>query len=302
MNKKRWIVQQFRNLELNNGNPGAWAWAGVPKNEFRQYLTRQILKPILTNKKPKIEPRDLDNYIKWVVQDGYIDQDGLGQLKLSSKGKIFISKWYDPEKVVLLFKSEGLLSKIFWLVFVAILVMVVSGLILEQLNQSPETKKYTFAAEFNNSPNDYSKLKTVDCWTNSLTSNRPDAYRCSDDRYIYDPCFSDETQRVVVCPTTPDSLQYFNASFGKDVVNRYISQDSSASYPWQIKLYDGSSCYFEAGATDLVAGMRMDYICDPSNELKEFLLLPITTYGSLEKIGCFKNNSIQQCDIKEAWY
>ena len=40
-----------------------------------------------------------------------------------------------------------------------------------------------------------------DCWTSSLTTSRPDGWRCSVKNYLYDPCFSRSvTAKQVVCP------------------------------------------------------------------------------------------------------
>lgn len=301
MNKKRWVVLEFNKFSTRNENPGAWMWTGVPRDEFRKHLVHQTLKPILKKKDPTINVTDLDNYINWVVEDGYINQNN-GQLRLSSKGNVFISKWYDWIKIKSILKLEDWPSNFIWLFLVAIFVVVIGGLLLAQLNSDHETKKYYFTV--NNRSDNNSKLETVNCWVNSLSSVRPDAFRCMGNNYIYDPCFTDNNENIVSCPNNPaDSKTLFYAVFDKSedtiLENRYLKPNTANNYPWYIKLYDGSECSFYTGATDLVAGMRVDYGCENQ---EEFLLLPIIEAGSLYKISCFKDNKIQQCDVKEAWY
>lgn len=189
----------------------------------------------------------------------------------------------------------------------AIVVAVLANLIYYRII-TRQTKEYSFASSLYDAKIETSKLPNIFCWTNSLTSMRPDAFRCMLDDYIYDPCFLNNGGGFVVCPTNPyNSFKYFNASFDNTsdsiLDNRYTPEQymKKIHYPWYIKLYDGSECSFLTGATMLIGNMRMDYGCRDKDK-SEFLLLPITESDSLSKVGCFKDNRVEQCSIKELWY
>ncbi len=111
------------------------------------------------------------------------------------------------------------------------------------------------------------------CFARSLAdSERPDAYRCSTDDSIHDPCFLD--------PVRVDAVVCAGAPFAADVVVVRLSEplpaplaahaydlDLQRGRPWALELADGRRCTILTGATALVAGMRVDYGCDDGASL-----------------------------------
>jgi hypothetical protein len=103
------------------------------------------------------------------------------------------------------------------------------------------------------------------CWTHSLSSDRPDAWRCLQGNDIHDPCFAQSrAPAVVACAESP---------FSKNVVliqlKKPLSDGESATAkllqpkgePWGLRLTSGDRCVFVTGATDAVAGERLNYAC-----------------------------------------
>jgi hypothetical protein len=185
------------------------------------------------------------------------------------------------------------------------------GLVLiTALTYWSQYSKFTTTNEFyytdnlkENLPNYTSKLSEADCWINSISSNRPDAFRCVVNDRIFDPCFINPFyDSLLVCPTNPykDRL-YFKVN--PDKLPRSETEKLGKNidnYPWNIKLVDDTECSFETGATALIAGMRIDYSCN--NKKYDGLLLPIIKEDRLLKIKCYIGSKIENCDIKEVWY
>jgi hypothetical protein len=107
-----------------------------------------------------------------------------------------------------------------------------------------------------------------DCWTQSLVSGRPDAWRCEAGNEIYDPCF--------VGAGGPTKVACAQSPFSKTLVvmrlTKPIRRDAKLAstflrplgLPWGLRLTNGDTCVFVAGATDAVAGERLNYACGKS--------------------------------------
>jgi hypothetical protein len=138
-----------------------------------------------------------------------------------------------------------------------------------------------------------SKRVTGACWTNSLKTDRPDAWRCSNSKkelmtiqgrtyqinMIYDPCFSGSpSTNVVACVNGAFSqsvvLMTLESSPGEEAnaqpgatagrsLLRPGAKISTKNPPWALRLANGSKCEFASGATDTIAGMRLNYACKP---------------------------------------
>jgi len=162
------------------------------------------------------------------------------------------------------------------------------------------SKTYFYATSQGHGYSSKNQLESASCWTNSLSSRRPDAYRCTVKNEIHDPCFIDPyNDSVLACPMNPNKALFFTISPSKlpRDNNKKFSNDS---VPWFIKLYDGTECSFIGGATTLIAGMRVDYGCN--DEKYEALLLPLIKKDELLKIKCYMGSKLEDCSIKEAWY
>lgn len=163
----------------------------------------------------------------------------------------------------------------------------------------PETKSL-FYANLQNISN-LNDSRKADCWVTSLSSNRSDAFRCSVDNRIYDPCFENATGEggFIVCPGEPHekNLESFR------IISRpeYNSEvDKGASVPWYIILKNNQACRFLTGATTVVADRRLDYGC--SEGIYDSLFLPMKEDGKVLEIGCSTEDRIESCPIKEVWY
>lgn len=103
------------------------------------------------------------------------------------------------------------------------------------------------------------------CWTHSLVSDRADAWRCFEGNDILDPCFARAPQtRVVACSESPFSHRLVLLSLkkpltdDKNATTRWLQPKGE---PWGLRLTNGDTCVFATGATDVVAGERMNYAC-----------------------------------------
>ena len=113
-----------------------------------------------------------------------------------------------------------------------------------------------------------SRRGTGDCWTSSLTTSRPDAWRCAVKNDLYDPCFSrSATAKQVVCPLDVAKRTVLVITLTKPLeapagenkrVNDMIRPGTA---PWYVRLQGGASCRFEAGATFTYKTDRANYEC-----------------------------------------
>jgi hypothetical protein len=103
------------------------------------------------------------------------------------------------------------------------------------------------------------------CFSNALTTNRLDAWRCFSGNNIYDPCFSGTAHATVVaCADDPFSRRVILLSLQKPLDSGESSTTEMLQpkgQPWGLRLANGETCTFATGATDVVQGMRMNYEC-----------------------------------------
>jgi hypothetical protein len=103
------------------------------------------------------------------------------------------------------------------------------------------------------------------CWTHSLVSGRGDAWRCFEGSDILDPCFAGAPQALIVaCAQSPFSHRLVLLSLKKplsDSQNATTRRLEPKGEPWGLRLTNGDTCVFATGATDVVAGERMNYAC-----------------------------------------
>lgn len=98
------------------------------------------------------------------------------------------------------------------------------------------------------------------CWTNSLTILSRDAWRCNVGGQILDPCF-DLGNGEVVCSPNPLAGQpgvLIKLSDPLPAPNLIVERSSN---PWLLELGDGSICKLATGATGLLDGKRISYLC-----------------------------------------
>lgn len=104
------------------------------------------------------------------------------------------------------------------------------------------------------------------CFASSVASpQRPDAWRCSSDNAILDPCFIDMRvdEMQLACAQDP---------FAGDVTLLTLTEalpssgtrdepDYRDATPWALDLLNGQHCVSLTGATGSIAGLRIDYGC-----------------------------------------
>jgi hypothetical protein len=98
-----------------------------------------------------------------------------------------------------------------------------------------------------------------DCFTNSTTNTRFDAWRCIVGSSLYDPCFENLDSEVgeVLCVSTPWESKGRIVFSDLDPSNR----NELPSRPWAVKLGSGKRCSFIGGATAVSRGRRLNYVC-----------------------------------------
>jgi hypothetical protein len=105
------------------------------------------------------------------------------------------------------------------------------------------------------------------CWTHSLASERPDAWRCMADHDIYDPCFSGSPRKgTVACAEGPFSSRITLLTVAKPLSDTMkLTGDlwglRLRGAPWGLRLVSGDTCIFAQGATDAIGGERLNYAC-----------------------------------------
>lgn len=191
------------------------------------------------------------------------------------------------------------------------IIAIAQPYIIDWVEEGRATKTFYYVPK-EVSDNSLSTSSKIDCWTDSLATQRVDAFRCMQEDLIHDPCFDIPLDiDLVSCPNTPheDDLYFIaDKSNYKSVRDIFLGEvittgDEDAGMtgkPWFINLKDGTECRIVTGATSQIAGYRMDYMCD-SDEIK-WLLLPIERKTETDYINCWKGRSLQECAIKEIWY
>lgn len=163
-----------------------------------------------------------------------------------------------------------------------------------RIESQPRTTTYYFT------PSNKVELALVEdvasCWQ-SIASLRSDAYRCSLNDEIIDPCFRNSIADYVDCPSSPEEHRILTVA-EYEITSR--TNENIESTPWFIKLEDGSVCRFITGATAAIGGGRVDYGCDNQH----WLSLPVNMDEEVYTIKCYVKNTdrIELCGISEAWY
>ncbi|MFD9367444.1 protein kinase [Streptomyces sp. NPDC060020] len=102
------------------------------------------------------------------------------------------------------------------------------------------------------------------CWSSSSKTQRTDAWRCSADSSILDPCFAPDVgpeHPVLLCmeggPRRMRRLTLTEPLPG----NNFHIPGGPVPTPLIIELANGKTCTFAGGATDSLAGRRLNYFC-----------------------------------------
>lgn len=116
-----------------------------------------------------------------------------------------------------------------------------------------------------------SKTSAGSCFTGSIISQRPDAWRCMEGNELQDPCFAAAlNSHSVACPEDGPwtgkviviTLAQGLPSSGANILRDNSPNKSPLTDPaWAIELVAGAHCIFLAGTSSIVAGLRENYSC-----------------------------------------
>lgn len=102
------------------------------------------------------------------------------------------------------------------------------------------------------------------CWTASIASSRPDAYRCIDDHnQINDPCFASSYQhQAVACAyPSPTAVTLITLTQPLPAGNPQPTEASDVQTVWLIVLDDGELCFANTGMAPMAHNMSLTYTC-----------------------------------------
>lgn len=98
----------------------------------------------------------------------------------------------------------------------------------------------------------------------SSVLGRTDALRCFlDNNEVADPCFADQGDPPrVVCARQPGDPKSIEVRLKKTPDYSEEEVGLTDGPPWIVQLADGQTCGAVSGATDVLAGQRLNYACD----------------------------------------
>jgi len=103
------------------------------------------------------------------------------------------------------------------------------------------------------------------CFAASAASaGRPDAWRCSIENAIHDPCFQNVMgdPNLLACPESPWSTNVVLVTLTSPLPTEHSSREwKKDTLPWALELTNGERCSLFTGATAPIAGMRINYGC-----------------------------------------
>ena len=108
------------------------------------------------------------------------------------------------------------------------------------------------------------------CWTGSIGSARPDAWRCMVANEIHDPCFAPAMNATTVyCPIARSRKALLAIALTKPLPLEQGNHGtpSASGTPTSLTLAGGVTCSFITGATGVVGGMRINYGCSDGRML-----------------------------------
>jgi hypothetical protein len=120
--------------------------------------------------------------------------------------------------------------------------------------------------------------KSGNCWVSSIAEPfREDAFRCTVDNAIYDPCFQTSQDGFVFCQPNPLAPEAFLIKLTKPLPLPDAPQNKQSNWAWFVKLADGTYCspftgtrpFFGAGPDAKVAY----YGCNSTRKTEQIVLM-----------------------------
>ena len=139
------------------------------------------------------------------------------------------------------------------------------------------------------------------CWQQSQKIKREDAWRCSADDKIYDPCFVKQygLHQEAICPESPWVGASIQLDLPQAVDNTGHSPlDLSRTYPWAVLLTSGIKCQAldEGGLFD---NLPIHYQCDNQTVLFGHLQRCKMPWTILQRGG---EGTVETVAIEKAWF
>jgi hypothetical protein len=146
---------------------------------------------------------------------------------------------------------------------------------------------------------------TGSCFTPSVADSfRVDGWRCSAGNRIYDPCFENifADRRILACADAPWTANVVLLRLTSPLPSARRGQvDRSNTLPWALELANGQRCTMLTGATNVIAGMRVNYGCRDE----------AYAVGSVDRTlpvwriffqSARRSISLDQVEVSTAWY
>lgn len=143
------------------------------------------------------------------------------------------------------------------------------------------------------------KLSGV-CEEQSRLMLREDAWHCSAEGKVYDPCFAKEGahQKNVICPQSPwsdESVEIEVNSFLNNADHQTL--DMSTTFPWAIELVTGEHCQ-AVETNEVYDAMPVRYSCDSQNSLIGYIQRCKSVWSMLEKTP----QGVVTVEFSKAWF
>jgi len=145
-----------------------------------------------------------------------------------------------------------------------------------------------------------SEIQEGSCWINALTSGRKGTWRCVVENRIYDPCFVASKINNLICDSDPITKDKgFQLKLTEPLPEDMGAEEGQG---WLIELEDWTTCRFITGATGVINGKRINYMCsDDSWILGDLQTGTVWKAEKAEVDDSLQAKSIEFVRIRRVW-
>ncbi|NTU82566.1 MAG: hypothetical protein HGA45_24885 [Chloroflexales bacterium] len=140
------------------------------------------------------------------------------------------------------------------------------------------------------------------CWTSSIAAARPDAWRCSAENAIFDPCFTTSDPQLVSCE--PDPVHQDPGvllTLTEPLPTPETTSTSTSPWAWMVELADGSICTPFTGTRGMVAGKMTTYGCQDANQQPGVTILDDLIPGTVWQAEIADHEQVRTVTVKTVW-
>jgi hypothetical protein len=139
------------------------------------------------------------------------------------------------------------------------------------------------------------------CYGQAKTIKREDAWQCTVEGKVYDPCFVKDngSHKSALCPNSPWSAESTEIQVEYSLEdNNHEVLDMSKTYPWVVELVDGIKCQaiLDQPPYD---NMPIHYVCEDKSFLMGRLQRCASPWSILRKSS---GNALQFIELAKAWF